>query len=149
MKLKEQHASFTLPALGILCVLLVLSCAGNYVLYTKVQHAAENPQQQGQEAVHALVQEVSQYIVLPEGEDPTVATVTDPEKLKDQAFFTQASVGDKVLIYTNAKKAILYNPGTHKIVEVAPINIGTGSPSPSAPAPTPAPEEVTEEESAQ
>ena len=63
-------------------------------------------------------------IVLPEDEIPTVATVSDPEKLKEQPFFSDAKKGDKVLIYANAKKAILYDPMANKIVTVAPINIG-------------------------
>lgn len=48
----------------------------------------------------------------------------DPEKLRDQPFFANAQRGDKVLIYANAKKAILYNPPSNKIIEVAPVNIG-------------------------
>lgn len=67
------------------------------------------------------VARVGKLIVLPEGEDPTVATVTDPEKLRDQSFFANAKKGDKVLIYTRAKKAYLYDPSLNKLIEVAPI----------------------------
>ena len=65
-------------------------------------------------------------------EVPTVATVSDVSKLKNQAFFANAKNGDKVLIYQNAKKAILYRPSSNKIVEFGPINLGaaqTASPS--------------------
>jgi len=73
--------------------------------------------------VNKLVKEVGQLIELPK-ETPTVATITDENKLKDQAFFANAKNGDKVLIFTNSKKAILYRPSLKKIIEVAPINLG-------------------------
>lgn len=75
-----------------------------------------------------LIAEVGKLMFLPENETPTVATVSDPSKLKDQSFFVDAKEGDKVLIYTNAKKAILYDPSAKKIVNVAPINLGTNTP---------------------
>ncbi|MDP2630898.1 MAG: hypothetical protein Q8P56_05845 [Candidatus Uhrbacteria bacterium] len=80
--------------------------------------------------VEQLLAAVGKLIVLPEGETPTIATVSDLEKLKSQPFFVNAKNGDKVLIYTNAKKAILYDPVANKIIEVAPINIGN-TPQPS------------------
>ena len=64
---------------------------------------------------------VSELIVLPEGEEPTIATVIDPEKLKEQAFFKDAKAGYRVLLYTKAKKAYLYDPSAHRLIEVAPI----------------------------
>ena len=76
----------------------------------------------------SVVAEISKIMILPVGEDPTVATVADPEKLKGQSFFVNAKKDDKVLIYTNAKKAILYRPSERKIVEVAPLNIGQQAP---------------------
>ena len=84
----------------------------------------QNPQKITEEEVRQLVAKVGRLMILPEGETPTVATVADPEKLKDQPFFANAKVGDKVLIYTNSKRAILYDPSADKIVEVAPLNIG-------------------------
>ena len=70
-----------------------------------------------------LIAEVSKLIALPQDEVPTIATVSDLEALKSQIFFANATLGDKVLIYTKAKKAILYDPVNKKIIEVAPLNI--------------------------
>ena len=95
-------------------------------------------QLQVQAEVDQLVSEVGKLIALPSDEKPTVATVTDVEKLKEQPFFKNAQNGDKVLIYTNAKKAILYRPNEKRIVEVGAVNINQASPSPeSSPTATP------------
>jgi hypothetical protein len=53
-----------------------------------------------------------------------VATVSDASKLQSQQFFAKAQNGDKVLIFTNAKRAVLYRPSTNKVIEYAPVNIG-------------------------
>jgi hypothetical protein len=70
-----------------------------------------------------IVAAVGKLINLPTDEQPTIATVTDLSKLQNQPFFQSAQLGDKVLIYQNAKKAILYRPSENKIIEVAPLDI--------------------------
>lgn len=65
---------------------------------------------------------VAKLMELP-AEAPTLATVSDAEKLKNQPFFENAKNGDKVLIFKTARKAILYRPFTNKIIEVGPIQI--------------------------
>ena len=80
-----------------------------------------------QKEIDDLVTEVGMLILLPTDERPTVATVSNLEPLKDQAFFAHATVGDKVLIYANARKAILYDPRNKKIIEVAPISLGASA----------------------
>jgi hypothetical protein len=75
--------------------------------------------------VEAVVNEISKVILLPTGETPTIATVSDPEPLKVQPFFTNAQKDDVVLLYAGAKKAILWRPSTKKIIEVSPLNIPT------------------------
>lgn len=65
---------------------------------------------------------VAKLIDLPQDEQPTVATVTDPALLKDQPFFARAKNGDIVLLYTNAKKAYLYDPVANRLKEVSPIS---------------------------
>ena len=47
--------------------------------------------------------------------------MTDPEKLQDQEFFKNAKPGYRVLLYTKARKAYLYDPEAHRLIEVAPI----------------------------
>lgn len=82
----------------------------------------QNPQQINEDITKTVVEKVGKLIILPEGEQPTLATVTDPSKLQNQPFFSKAQLGDRVLIYSVAKKAILYDEKNNKIREVAPIN---------------------------
>lgn len=84
-----------------------------------------DPQKIAQDQTKDLIDKIGKLIVLPQGEQPTIATVTDLAPLKDQAFFATAEVGDKVLIFSTAKKAILYSEKLNKIKEVAPVNSGT------------------------
>lgn len=78
---------------------------------------------QAQSEASMLISQVGKLIDLPKDETPTIATITDISKLKDQPFFANAKNGDKVLIYTNAKKAILYRPSENRIIEVGAVNI--------------------------
>lgn len=75
------------------------------------------------------LEKVAKLIELPQGEVPTVAEISDKNKLQDQSFFINAKNGDQVLIYSNAKKVILYRPSTNKIIEVASINPMQTTPS--------------------
>lgn len=67
-----------------------------------------------------LTGKISKFMVLPD-EVPTIATVTDKNKLATQPFFKNANDGDKVLIFSVAAKAILFRPELGKIIEVASI----------------------------
>ncbi len=109
-----------------LAALLVLATGSAVYFHSQVLDLQKNPNEAALEESRATIEAVGRLIVLPENEQPTIATVSDPSKLKDQPFFASAKIGDKVLIYTNAKKAILYSPTENKIVEVAPVNIGAG-----------------------
>ncbi|MBI4160522.1 MAG: LytR C-terminal domain-containing protein [Candidatus Yanofskybacteria bacterium] len=77
-----------------------------------------------QAEVASLVAEVGRLMELPQ-EQPTVATVTDVEKLKSQPFFAKSQNGDKVLIFSGVKKAILYRPSSRLIIDVAPVTLGS------------------------
>ncbi len=131
MDLRQRIIKLFFPIVAIIAILF----AGYF--YMRLIKLQKSPQAVAQQEVREIVAKVSRLIVLPVGEDPTIATVSDPAALKDQPFFANAKKGDKVLIYTNAKKAILYSVTLDKIVEVAPLNIGeTQKVTPPAPAPT-------------
>ena len=63
-----------------------------------------------------ILDKVSKLIELPD-ETPTIATITDKTKLQD-VFFARAQNGDKILIFQNSKKAIIYRESANKIIEV-------------------------------
>lgn len=90
----------------------------------KVEQQQSDPTARVREENKTLLEKVGQLIVLPSDEQPTIATVEDTTKLQDQPFFAKAQIGDKVIIYNKAKKAILYRPEENKIIELAPLNIG-------------------------
>ncbi len=117
----------TLLIIGVVLLVVAISAAGYF--YKQFSDLKKNPNIMAQNELNATIAAVGKLIILPVDEQPTMATVTDPETLKNQPFFSQAQKDDKVLIYTNAKKAILYRPGANKIVEVAPINIGAPVPT--------------------
>ena len=104
----------------------VLALIPSYYFYTKYQQATKllkNPQQVSLEQTKSVVDKVGKLIALPTDETPSLATVQDKSKLKDQPFFKNAVNGDKLLLFIKAKKAILYRESSNKIIEVAPINI--------------------------
>ncbi len=124
-----------LVGIAIILVILFVAAAGSAgFFYKELAELKKDPQKKIQEETQTLLDKVGRLVVLPEGEQPTIATVSDAERLKDQPFFAKAKNGDKVLIYPNARKAILYDPISDKVIEIAPVNIGNAqSPSPTPP----------------
>jgi hypothetical protein len=125
--------------IGLTIILLAaIGIAGYFYLqYQKAQSELTKTTQSNEQA--ALIAEVGKLIVLPTTEQPTIATVSDVNRLKSQSFFIHARDGDKVLIYTKAQEAILYDPLANKIVEVGPISLTQVTPTPKGPTLTPAP----------
>lgn len=110
-------------------ILLSLVLVVTNIYFYRRATAATRAKITAEQVTENLVAQVGKLIVLPQNETPSIATVTDPEKLKkDQPFFANAKVGDKVLIYATARKAIMYSPTENKIVEVAPLLIGNPAP---------------------
>ena len=129
----------------VVLILFILTLGSSFYFQQKYQSAKkllQNARQPAQLDKEKLIKEVGKLIELPK-EEATVAVISDREKLKDQPFFQNAKNGDKVLIFTNAKKAILYRPSTHKIIEVAPINLGSNEASPAAKDLSPSPTKQT------
>lgn len=130
---KKRMTTVALRALGALVVTGSLGTAAYFYAEYKKVTEVRTPEAE----LESLVADISEHFELPTSETPTLATVTDREKLSGQEFFASSQNGDKVLLYQEGRKAILYRPSTGKIVNVAPI--GIQEPTPAAeetPAPT-------------
>lgn len=106
-----------------LVLFLIASLYFVYYFYSKTKLISNDSRALSEVQVSDVVNKVSKHIILPQDETPTLATVSDPSQLKGQAFFAKAKKGDQVLVYINAKKAILYDPVQDKIIDIAPINV--------------------------
>ncbi len=93
----------------------------------------QDPTAASQAQADNTIAKVNKLYSLPKDEKPSVASVSDKAKLKDQPFFVNAENGDVTLIYTKAKLAILYRPSTDKLINVSSVTIQdkTTNPTPA------------------
>ena len=116
-------------------ILLVIFLLSSFYLWFQLSSIKKDPLKVAQAEINAVVQTVGKIMVLPIGETPKMATLTDADliKLKNQSFFANAKAGDKVLVYSIARKVILYDPKANKIVEVSNLDgASTNQPSPTS-----------------
>ncbi len=112
---------------SLILILAVVAAVYFFWQYKQTQDLLNNPTVSAQLEAQTLVSKVGMLIDLPKNETPTIATVNDPSKLTNQPFFNGSKKGFKVLIYTKAGMAILYDPFRNKIVRVAPVNVGNNN----------------------
>ena len=126
---------------GVLIAILVLVIVvgggyelGRYSVYKQY------PQLSKQDEANAILSKLSLLIQLPQNEAPNMATIVDAAAAKQQQpFVADAQNGDVLIVYTNSGMAILYRPGTNKIIAVGPVTgqsntISQGSSTPIPPA---------------
>lgn len=116
-------------------VMLILLAVGGssagiyyYFQYKNLMVKSADPKGEAKE----VLAKVGKLIDLPTGEEPTVATVQDASQVKNQPFFAKAQNGYRVILYTNAKLAILFDEKGNKLINVGTINVGTPSGTPAA-----------------
>ncbi len=125
-KKKRRVPQFLITKILPLVLVATIGAAGMYLLVSKnpsVMGITTNSEADSAKEVEALVNEVNKIMTLPTDESPTIATVSDAEKIKAQSFFKNAQNGDKLLVYTKGRKAILYRPSDKRIIDVGVINI--------------------------
>ena len=137
-------------------VLIVLIAGGGY--YAWRTNAANSGLANLSEAtkptnaqVNELVSRISQFLVVPANEEPSVVVLKDVDQLKaQQSFYDDAKNGDVLVVYSD--RAIIYDVKADKLVNVGPIvrndvpplgstASGSAEVTPSA-SPTPEPEAI-------
>ncbi len=119
--------------LSILIVVVIAVLAGAGFLYVQYQNTAKELKkvksqvsaQAGaavrQDEAKKYVTELGKIVRLPD-ETPSIASITDASKLKDQAFFKDAKNGDVLLVFSKSGKVILYDPVNKKIVDMTTLS---------------------------
>jgi hypothetical protein len=97
-------------------ILLLVVLVGGYWFYSKSDNLSEDG---------AVISEVADKVLVPQGVTPRTVTLTTLEQLRGQSFFKQAALGDVIVMYPDS--VILYRPQIDKI-----ITIGTLDPTVSA-----------------
>jgi hypothetical protein len=122
----------------VISVLALLAAAGWVLLQYNKTDEPTNTFQSSENPISTAgdtVSKVSALIDLPQDEQPSLARITDEQKVRSEKFLSNAQNGDIVLIYEKARKAILYRESTNKVIEVATLQqneaTASGSESPS------------------
>lgn len=103
-------------------VLILLLIVVGLAAFTFTSLYNVSPEQKAQKELAAAVAAVSKLMILPEGDEPVLATVTDAAALTaQQAFFTGSVDGDQLLLFPKSLKAIIYSPSRGKIINAGPI----------------------------
>lgn len=125
-KIKKPSVKNSLVTAGVAIAIVALGVVAIYfyIQYQNTQTLLKNPTAAAQAEVNSLIAQVGKIVLLPTGETSTIATVSDKNKLKGQAFFAHTQNGDKLLMYTKAGWAYLYRPSANLLIQVAPLNIG-------------------------
>ena len=127
LRAKKRDAQKVLYVIIVVLVVAVAALAAGYI---KAQREMTQLRASGfdegvnRQEIEQVLTQVGRLIILPQGEEPVMATVVDAEALaKEQPFYANAINGDKVLVYLQNKQAIIYSPERDIIVNVGPVVI--------------------------
>ncbi|MDP2692608.1 MAG: LytR C-terminal domain-containing protein [bacterium] len=110
----------------LLFLAVVAAFAWYFMKYREAQKqvnflsSMEGRQEVDKMEIEKVVSAVGKLILLSETEMPTIATIEDAAALAtEQAFFSKAQNGDKILIYSD--RAIIYSVERNLLVNVGPV----------------------------
>ena len=131
LMISDHQISFKVsPRSFLLGVFALFFLAGSGMMAWKLHQAQRTIRQFEQQTNQsiattdeAIIDHVRQHVLTPE-EAPTITLIQDAAALQaQQNFFVHAQNGDYLLIYTQAKKAVIYRPSIDKLVNVGPLTI--------------------------
>lgn len=122
---KFQRFQKIVPPRSNLLFLVSLILLASTAYLGRQVYEMKKPALSAEASVRKLVADVSEAIILPQDELPTVAQVADASQLAHEPFFANAETGDTILIFEKNKKAILWRPSIRKVVEVSSLQSST------------------------
>lgn len=119
---KEEPRPFPFVALWMVVGLVLVAVVLSWGKWGgRMREAPATPQETSEVELGNIVDRVASHILINRDEEPTIATVQDPEalRLKDPVFYKDADVGDRLLIWSD--KAVLYSEADDVILSVMPV----------------------------
>lgn len=101
----------------------------DYFLAKKYIFKTVSTEEKARQEVAAVTSVIRKSVDLPPDEKAVMATVTDIDQLKNQQFFQNAQNGDKVIMYPESGKALIYRPKDKRVVEFGALVIPPATPS--------------------
>jgi len=124
------NAFFRAPRRALVTVLAV----GLIVTIGYIAFGMQTPEQKAAKELAAATAAVGKLMILPDGDQPILATVTDAKTLiAQQAFFAGSINGDQLLLFPKSMKAVIWSPSRQLIVNVGPIQQTSAAIAPPAP----------------
>lgn len=120
MRFQRERKPNILLVVAIFIVVGLLLVAGYFA--KSYYDLKANPSQASLDESRRLRDAVGKLYALPD-EEPVIGKIQDKDKLKDQTFFKNAKNGDDLLIYQEAKLAIIYRASENKLINVGPVSI--------------------------
>ncbi len=100
----------------LVLVIIVLLLSGGYYFYKYTMVMRSDKKYQNIKLVSAI----SKSLVLP-NEVPTIVSVLNHTKFNNETLRNSSKDGDKLIVFSQSKKLILYRPSSKKVVEVLSI----------------------------
>ncbi len=126
---KTRNLLVTLVVVGLLGLVGVMEVKRQAVSAQLLKLTSEFEETQGadakaqnQELADQIIDQVRTMYNLPEGIEPTVATIVDIELLREKnPFYDKAENGDHLLV--TADRAILFSSSKNMILDVIPVQL--------------------------
>ncbi len=119
---KSTRNFFTKKKFLLACIpLIFLLVVGGYFghrYWTSPEMRAQRLEKENK----ALITEIRKVMRLPEEANPVFYEIVDPAILiATQPFFTGSEKGDKLIVFPQSGKAVIYNPSKKIIINAGPI----------------------------
>lgn len=122
--IQKAYSKRKIAIVALVGMVIIFAISAGFFIWqqknTKTQAAPKK--ETAEQTSTRILREVSKIYALPKDEEPSVAAIEDSSKLNGQTFFDQAQDGDYLLVYPDAKLALIYRAQVGQLINVGPIS---------------------------
>lgn len=123
-RIARQKPRRRLKARRAVALLVLAACVIGGLLYYRSYTSPEAEAARLEAKNRQLIETVGKRMLLPAGETPVIYQIDDPALLiAEQPFFVGSEKGDRLLIYPQSARAIIWSPSRKRIVNAGPLDL--------------------------